>query len=70
MLTRKIRNQIDQVWGIFWSSDVANPISIIDNIFYLPFILRLDELQHIAERKTQATRLHLADEVSDQAVPR
>ena len=55
MLTGKIRNQIDKVWEMFWTGGVANPISVIEQISYLLFIRRLDELQRTAELKSQAT---------------
>ena len=54
MLTGKIRNQIDQVWAMFWTGGVANPISVIEQISYLLYIRRLDELQKTAERRSQA----------------
>jgi type I restriction enzyme M protein len=57
MLTSKIRNQIDQVWAMFWTGGVANPISVIEQISFLLFIRRLDELQKTAERRSQATGL-------------
>ncbi len=57
MLTGKIRGQIDQVWEMFWTGGVANPISVIEQISYLLFIRRLDELQRTAERRSQATDL-------------
>lgn len=59
MLTGKIRSQIDQVWEMFWTGGVANPISVIEQISYLLFIRRLDQLQKTAERKSQATGLEL-----------
>lgn len=59
MLTGKIKNQIDQVWEMFWTGGVANPISVIEQISYLLFIRRLDQLQKTAERKSQATGLPL-----------
>ncbi len=55
MLTGKIRSQIDKVWEMFWTGGVANPISVIEQISYLLFIRRLDELQKTAERRAQAT---------------
>lgn len=55
MLTGKIRNQIDQVWEMFWTGGVANPISVIEQISFLLFIRRLDELQKTAERRSQTT---------------
>jgi type I restriction enzyme M protein len=61
MLTGKIRNQIDQVWTMFWTGGVANPISVIEQISYLLFIRRLDELQRTAERRAQATDIPVAN---------
>lgn len=61
MLTGKIRNQIDQVWEMFWTGGVANPISVIEQISYLLFIRRLDELQKTAERRSQATGLPMSN---------
>jgi type I restriction enzyme M protein len=63
MLTGKIRSQIDQVWEMFWTGGVANPISVIEQISFLLFIRRLDELQKTAERKSQATGLPLENPV-------
>jgi len=59
MLTGKIRNQIDQVWEMFWTGGVSNPIAVIEQISFLLFIRRLDELQRTAERRSQATGLAL-----------
>lgn len=39
---------------MFWTGGVANPISVIEQISYLLFIRRLDELQKTAERRSQA----------------
>lgn len=61
MLTGKIRNQIDQVWTMFWTGGVTNPISVIEQISYLLFIRRLDELQRTAERRAQATGIAVAN---------
>ncbi len=53
MLTGTIRNQIDQVWTLFWTGGVANPISVIEQISYLLFIRRLDEIQRGQERRAR-----------------
>jgi type I restriction enzyme M protein len=50
MLTGQIRNQVDAVWNAFWTGGVANPISVIEQISYLLFIRRLDEIHINAER--------------------
>jgi len=54
MLTNEIRSQIDQIWNAFWSGGISNPLEVIEQITYLLFIKRLDELQTLEELK--ATR--------------
>lgn len=51
MLTGTIRSQIDSIWSDFWSGGVSNPLSVIEQLTYLLFIKRLDELQTVEERK-------------------
>jgi type I restriction enzyme M protein len=53
MLTGEIRSQIDSIWNDFWSGGVSNPISVIEQITYLLFMKRLDELQTLDERRAQ-----------------
>ncbi|SDR53875.1 type I restriction enzyme M protein [Rhizobiales bacterium GAS113] len=55
MLTGELRSKIDGIWNDFWSGGLANPLQVIEQITYLIFIKRLDEMQEVAER--QATRL-------------
>lgn len=54
MLTGEIRNQVDQIWSAFWSGGVSNPLSVIEQITYLLFIKRLDDLQTLEESKAEA----------------
>src|SRR5580700_8866475 len=51
MLTGEIRNQIDRIWDAFWSGGIANPVDVIEQITYLLFLKRLDEIQELEERK-------------------
>ena len=53
MLTGEIRNQVDQIWNAFWSGGVSNPLSVIEQITYLLFIKRLDDLQTLEESKAE-----------------
>jgi type I restriction enzyme M protein len=55
MLTGELRNQIDRIWDAFWTGGISNPLEVIEQITYLLFLRRLDELQTIEELK--ATRL-------------
>ncbi|MDP1550220.1 MAG: type I restriction-modification system subunit M N-terminal domain-containing protein [Nitrosomonas sp.] len=50
MITGTIKNKIDQIWNTFWSGGVSNPVSVIEQITYLLYAKRLDEL-HTAKEK-------------------
>ncbi len=53
MLTGSIRTQIDQIWNAFWSGGVSNPLSVIEQLTFLLFIKRLDELHTNEENKAE-----------------
>ena len=55
MLTGELRNQIDRIWGALWSGGIANPLEVLEQLTYLLFIRRLDELETLEERKAQRT---------------
>src|SRR5689334_506753 len=56
MLTGEIRRQIDDIWNDFWTGGVSNPLSVIEQITYLLFIKRLDEMESLAEAKAAGTK--------------
>lgn len=51
MLTGELRSKIDSIWNDFWSGGLANPLQVIEQITFLIFIKRLDEMQEVDERK-------------------
>ena len=53
MLTGTLRSQIDQIWNAFWSGGVSNPLSVIEQITYLLFINRLDDLHTLEGNKAR-----------------
>jgi type I restriction enzyme M protein len=53
MLTGPFRSQIDNIWNAFWSGGVSNPLSVIEQITYLLFIKRLDDLHTLEENKAR-----------------
>lgn len=55
MVTGELRPQVDRVWDAFWSGGIANPVEVIEQITYLLFIRRLDELHTLAEKKAART---------------
>jgi len=52
MLTGEIRSQIDSIWNAFWSGGISNPLEVIEQITYLLFLRRLDELHTLEENKS------------------
>src|SRR5258706_8650879 len=57
MITGNIRNQIDALWNAFWTGGISNPLEVIEQITYLLFLKRLDDLHTLEENK--AARLKL-----------
>lgn len=51
MITGEIKNQIDRIWDAFWSGGISNPLEVIEQITYLLFIRRLDDLHTLEENK-------------------
>jgi hypothetical protein len=51
MITGDIKNQIDRIWDSFWSGGISNPLEVIEQITYLLFIRRLDDLHQLEENK-------------------
>ena len=48
MLTGELRSQVDKVWMSINTSGISNPLSVIEQITYLLFLRRLDELQTLS----------------------
>ena len=59
MLTGEIRNQVEQIWNAFWSGGVSNPLSVIEQITYLLFIKRLDDLHTLEESKAEGLGIEM-----------
>ena len=57
MLTGELRSQIDRIWDAFWSGGISNPLEVMDQITYLLFLRRLDDVQTLEESKS--TRLKM-----------
>lgn len=55
MITGELKTKIDGVWNAFWSGGISNPLEVIEQITYLLFIRRLDDLQTLAESRAQYT---------------
>lgn len=55
MITGELKSKVDRVWDAFWSGGISNPLEVIEQITYLLFIRRLDDLNTLAEKKAHRT---------------
>jgi type I restriction enzyme M protein len=53
MLTGELRSQVDRLWDSFWTGGISNPLKVVEQITYLLFLKRLDDLQTLEENKSQ-----------------
>lgn len=56
MMTGEIKSRIDSIWNDFWSGGVANPLTVMEQMTYLLFIKRLDDLHTLEELKSERLR--------------
>jgi len=68
MITGTIKNQIDQVWNAFWSGGISNPLEVIEQITYLLFLRRLDDLQTLEENKSARLKQPMAQRVFPEGI--
>jgi len=61
MITGELKSQIDKVWEAFWTGGLSNPITVIEQMTYLLFIRRLDELQTQKESKANLLKKPIED---------
>ncbi|MFC5519877.1 HsdM family class I SAM-dependent methyltransferase [Polaromonas jejuensis] len=52
MLTGELRSQIDAIWNSFWTGGISNPLEVMEQITYLLFLRRLDDLHTLDENKS------------------
>ena len=50
-LTGELKNKVDNIWDSFWAGGISNPMEVLEQLTYLLFIKRLDDLQTLEEKK-------------------
>jgi type I restriction enzyme M protein len=63
MLTQELKAQINKAWDAFWTGGLSNPLTVIEQMTYLLFIRRLDELQTLKENKANALKKPIEDPI-------
>jgi type I restriction enzyme M protein len=61
MITGDLKSKVDKLWTTFWNNGISNPLSVIEQISYLLFIKRLDDLEQAKERKAQRLGREIAN---------
>ena len=56
MITGTIKTKVDHIWNAFWSGGISNPMEVIEQLTYLLFIKRLDDIQTLKENKANRTK--------------
>lgn len=51
----QLKSLIDKLWQNFWEGGIANPLTAIEQITYLIFMKRLDDLEAKRERDAEFT---------------
>ncbi len=54
MLAPELKSQINKLWDRFWSGGIANPLTAIEQMSYLIFMKRLEDLDNIHARRAAA----------------
>jgi type I restriction enzyme M protein len=63
MITGDLKSKVDNVWNAFWTGGIANPLEVIEQITYLLFIKRLDDLHTAEEKKANILKKEIANPI-------
>jgi type I restriction enzyme M protein len=63
MITGELKSKVDHIWDTMWSGGISNPLSVIEQLTYLLFIKRLDEIQTLKESKAARTGKPIEDPI-------
>ena len=65
MITGELKNKIDGMWDIFWSSGMTNPLTVIEQLTYLMFIKILDDNETRKESNAAIFGMEVEDPIFD-----
>jgi len=54
MLDPEIESKIDKLWNMFWSGGLSNPLTAIEQMSYLIFMKRLEDLDNVHRSYAEA----------------
>jgi type I restriction enzyme M protein len=56
-LAPELKSKIDSLWDRFWSGGLSNPLSSIEQMSYLIFMKRLEDMDTAERKRAQAQGL-------------
>lgn len=65
MMTGELKTKIENIWDIFWSSGMTNPLTIVEQITYLLFIKMIDDNEVKKEALASALEIDVVDPIFD-----
>ena len=65
----ELKSKIDQLWNKFWSGGISNPLTAIEQITYLLFMKRLDELDQKKQADAEFTGEPYTSKFEGQWIP-
>lgn len=65
MMTGELKTKIENIWDIFWSSGMTNPLTVVEQITYLLFIKIIDDNELKKEAIASAFDTEVVDPVFD-----
>lgn len=63
MINGPLKSKIDKVWDAFWTGGISNPLTVVEQITYLLFIKRLDEVHTAKEKKATRFKKEIAEPI-------
>jgi type I restriction enzyme M protein len=63
MISGELKSKVDRVWDAFWTGGIANPLSAIEQITYLLFIRRLDDIQTLKENRANTLNVAIEEPI-------
>src|SRR3989441_12814023 len=56
MLDPAMKAKIDKLWNMFWSGGLSNPLTAIEQMSYLIFMKRLEDLDNVNTMRAHARK--------------
>jgi type I restriction enzyme M protein len=56
MLASELKSKINKLWDRFWSGGIANPLTAIEQMSYLIFMKRLEDLDNVEAKRAGARK--------------